>query len=224
MMRQWQTVSVMAASLAFAASALGDDDTARRVHGWGFGRIDSTSANCTLDPYVGRQASGRIWVPAAHGVHAHEIVIPTRYETVYEEVWIEPVYEWITREVWVPARRRHRHLDLNVGKFSLHLNLGKGRKRGRRGHYETVRERVLVHEGHYETVAREVLVRRERVEVVRAQVLIRNGSWNNVNRYVGTGRHDGHRFGQRIGQRDHHGGHAFKGKSRRGGLHRRSRR
>lgn len=208
MMRKWRTASVMAASLAFAGSALGDDETDRRGHGWGFDRVHSTSVSYTHDLYVGRQAPGRIWGAAAHGVR--EVVIPARYETIYEEVWVEPVYEWVTREVWVPARRRHRHLDLNVGKFSLHLNLGKGRHRGRRGYYETVRERVLVHEGYYETVAREVLVR--------------NDHRHTVNRYVGTVRHDGHRFGLRIGLKDHHGRHAFKGKSRRGGLHRRSRR
>ena len=208
MMRKWRTVSVMAASLALAGSAFGGDDSARRGHGRGFGRGHSTSASYTLDPYVGRQAPGRIWGAATHGVR--EVVIPARYETIYEKVWVEPVYEWVTREVWVPARRRHRHLDLNVGKFSLHLNLGKGRHRGRRGYYETVRERVLVHEGYYETVAREVLVR--------------NGHRHNVNRYVGPGRHDGYRFGPRIGSNDHRGKRAFKSKSRRGGLHRRSKR
>ncbi len=208
MLRKWKTASVMAASLAFAGSALGDHETDRRGPGRGFGRSDSTSANYTLDPYVGRQAPGRIWGAAAHGVR--EVVIPARYETIYEKVWVEPVYRWVTREVWVPARRRHRHLDLNVGKFSLHLNLGKGRKRGRRGHYETVRERVLVRAGYYETVARDVLVR--------------NGHRRNVNPYVGTGRHDGRRFGPRAGPKGRHGGHAFKGKNRRAGLHRSSRR
>ncbi len=207
-MSKWKTASVMAASLAFAGSALGDHKTDRRGHGRGFGRNDSTSVSYTLDPYAGREAPGRIWGAATHGVR--EVVIPARYETIYEEVWIEPVYEWITREVWVPARRRNRHVDLNIGKFSLHLNLGKGRHRGQRGYYETVRERVLVHEGYFETVARKVLVR--------------NGHRNNVNRYVGSGRHDAHRFGPRIGSKDHHGRHAFKGKSRRGGTHRRSRR
>ena len=166
MSRKWRTASVMAASLALAGSALGGDEINRRGHGRGFGSVHSPVVSYTLDPYVGREAPGRIWVPAAYDVREREIVIPARYETIYEKVWAEPVYEWVTREVWVPARRRHRHLDLNVGKFSLHLNLGKGRKRGRRGHYETVRERVLVHAGHYDTVAREVLVRRERVEVV----------------------------------------------------------
>ncbi len=210
MTRKWKTASVMAASLAFAGSALGDHEADRRGPSRGFGRNDSTSASYTLDPYAGRQAPGRIWVETAYDGREREIVIPARYETIYEKVWIEPVYEWVTREVWVPARRRHRHLDLNVGKFSLHLNLGKGRKRSRRGYYETVRERVLVHEGHYETVAREVRVQ--------------NGHWNNVRPYAGKGRHDGRRFGPRVGRNDHHGGHAFKGKSRRGGLHRRSRR
>ncbi len=218
-MRKWRTASVMAASLAFAGSAFGGDETDRRGHGQGFGRGHSTSASYTHDPYVGRQAPGRIWGAVTHG-----IVNSARYETIYEKVWVEPVYEWVAREVWVPARRRHRHLDLNVGKFSLHLNLGKGRKRSRRGYYETVRERVLVHEGHYETVAREVLVRRERVEVVREQILVRNGFWKNVNPYAGTGRHDSRRFGPRVGPKDHHGGHAFKGKSRRAGLHRSLRR
>ncbi len=208
MMRKWRTASVMAASLAFAGSALGDHETDRRRPGRGFGRNNSPSSSYTFDPYVGREAPGRIWVSATHGVR--EVVIPARYETIYEKVWVEPVYEWITREVWVPARRRHKHLDLNVGKFSLHLNLGKGRHRGRRGYYETVRERVLVRAGYYETVAREVLVR--------------DGHRHNVNRYAGTGRHDSRRFGPRVGPKDHHGGHAFKGKSRRGGLHRRSRR
>ncbi len=176
MTRKWKTAGVMAASLAFAGSAVGDDETARR-------------------------GPGRIW-----GAATHEIVIPARYETIYEKVWIEPVYEWVTHEVWVPARRRHRHLDLNVGKFSLHLDLGKGRNRGRRGYYETVRERVLVHEGYYETVAREVRVR--------------NGHRRNVHRYIGTGQHDGLRFAPKA----HHGRHTFKSKSRRGGLHRSSRR
>ncbi len=206
MTRKWKTASVMAASLAFAGSALGDHEPGRRGSGWGFGRNDSTSASYTLDPYAGRQAPGRIWVEAAYEVGAHEFVIPARYETIYEKVWIEPVYEWVTREVWVPARRRHRHLDLNVGKFSLHLKLGKGRKRSRRGYYETVRERVLVHEGHYETVAREVRVQ--------------NGRRHDVHRYTGTGRHDSLRFAPKA----HHGRHTFKSKSRRGGLHRSSRR
>ncbi len=201
MMRKWRTASVLAASLAFAGSALGDHETDRRGQGRGFGRVPSPTVSRTLDPYVGRAAPGRIW-----GAASHEIVIPARYETIYEKVWVEPVYEWITREVWVPARQRHRHLDLNVGKFSLHLNLDKGRTRGRRGYYETVRERVLVHEGYYETVARKVLVR--------------NGHRHHVNPYVGTGRHDGRRFGPKA----HHGGHAFKSKIRHGGLHRRSKR
>ncbi len=204
MSRKWKTASVMAASLAFAGSALGDHETDRRGPGRGFGRNDSPSTSYTLDPYVGREAPGRIWGTARHGVR--EVVIPARYETIYEKVWIEPVYEWITREVWVESRRRHRHLDLNVGKFSLHLNLGNGRHRGRRGYYETVRQRVLVHEGYYETVARKVLVR--------------NGHRHNVDRYVGTGRHDGRRFAPKA----RHGRHSFKSKSRRGGLHRSSRR
>ncbi len=201
MMRKWRTVSVMAASLAFVGSALAGDGTDRRSHSRGFGRTHSPAASYTHDPYAGRHAAGRIWGAATHG-----IVIPARYETIYEKVWIEPVYEWVTREVWVPARRRHRHLDLNVGKFSLHLNFGKGRKRSRRGYYETVQERVLVHEGYYETVAREVLVR--------------NGRRHNVHRYAGTGRHDSLRFAPKA----HHGRHTFKSKSRRGGLHRSSRR
>ena len=224
MSRKWRAASVMAASLALAGSALGDHETDRRRPGRGFGRNDSTSTSYTLDPYVGRQAPGRIWGTAAYEVREREIVIPARYETVYDKVWIKPVYQWVTREVWVPARRRHRHLDLNVGKFSLHLNLGKGRKRHRRGHYETVRERVLVHAGHYETVAREVLVERVRVEVVREQIRVRNGFWKNVHRHADTGRHDVHRFGPRVGLRDHHGGRAFKGKNRRTRLHRSSRR
>jgi len=198
----------MAASLALAGSAFGGDDTDRRGHGRGFGRNDSHSSSYTLDPYVGRQAPGRIWGAATHGVR--EIVIPARYETIYEKVWVEPVYQWVTREVWVPAPRRHRHLDLNVGKFSLHLDLGKGRHRGRRGYYETVRERVLVHAGYYETVAREVLVR--------------NGHRRNASPYVGRGRHDSRRFWLRGDPRDHHGGHAFKSKSRRARLNRSSRR
>ncbi len=205
MMRKWRTVSVVAASLAFVGSAFGGDGTDRRGHSRGVGRTHSPVASYTHGPYAGRHASGRIWGAATHG-----IVIPARYETIYEEVWIEPVYEWITREVWVPARRRHRDLNLNLGKFSLHLDLGKGRHRGRRGYYETVRERVLVHEGYYETVAREVLVR--------------NGHRHNVNRYVGTGHRDGRRFGARSGWKDHHGRHAFKSTNRRGRLNRSSRR
>ena len=201
MMRKWRTVSVMAASLTFVGSALAGDGTDRRSHSRGFGRTHSPAASYTHDPYAGRHAAGRIWGSATHG-----IVIPARYETIYEKVWIEPVYEWVTHEVWVPARRRHGHIDLNVGKFSLHLDLGKGRHRGRRGYYETVQERVLVHEGYYETVAREVLVR--------------NGRRHNVHRYAGTGRHDGLRFAPKA----HHGRHTFKSKSRRGGLHRSSRR
>ncbi len=208
MSRKWRTASVMAASLAFAGSALGDHETDRRGPGRGFGRNDSTSASYTLDPYVGREAPGRIWGAATHGVR--EVVIPARHETVYEKVWVEPVYEWVTREVWVPARRRNRHVDLNVGKFSLHLNLGKGRHRGRRGHYETVRERVLVHEGYYETVARKVHVR--------------NGQRRHASPYVGTGHRDGRRFGPRVGPKDHRNGHAFKGKNRRARSNRSSRR
>ena len=204
MMRKWRTVSVMAASLAFAGSAFGGDETDRRGPGRGFGRNNAPSSSYAFDPYVGREAPGRIWGAATHGVR--EIVIPARYETIYEKVWVEPVYQWVTREVWVPAPRRHRHLDLNVGKFSLHLDLGKGRHRGRRGYYETVRERVLVHEGYYETVAREVRVR--------------HGRRHNVNLYFGTGRHDGLRFAPKA----HHGRHTSKSKSRRGGLHRSSRR
>ncbi len=208
MSRKWRTASVMAASLAFAGSALGDDEIDRRGHGRGFGRNNAPSSSYTHDPYAGRQAPGRIWGAATHGVR--EVVIPARHETIYEKVWVEPVYEWVTREVWVPARRRHRHLDLNVGKFSLHLDLGNGRNRGRRGYYETVRERVLVRAGYYETVAREVHVR--------------NGHRRNVSPYVGTGHRDGRRFGPRIGPRGHHGERAFKGKNRRAGQHRSSRR
>ena len=208
MLRKLGTASVMAASLAFAGSALGDHETDRRRPGRGFGRNNAPSSSYTHDPYAGREAPGRIWGTATHGVR--EVVIPARHETVYEKVWVEPVYKWVTREVWVPSRRRGRHLDLNVGKFSVHLDLGKGRHRGRRGHYETVRERVLVRAGHYDTVAREVLVR--------------NGYRQNVNSYVGTGHRDGRRFGPRIGPRGHHGERAFKGKNRRAGQRRSSRR
>ncbi len=208
MSRKWRTASVMAASLAFAGSALGNDEIDRRGHGRGFGRNNAPSSSYTHDPYAGREAPGRIWGTATHGVR--EVVIPARHETVYEKVWVEPVYEWVTREVWVPARRRHRDLNLNLGKFSLHVNLGKGRNRGRRGHYETVRERVLVRAGHYDTVAREVHVR--------------NGHRRNVSPYVDTGHRDGRRFGPRIGPRGQHGERAFKGKNRRGRQHRSSRR
>jgi hypothetical protein len=185
----------MAASLAFAGSALGDHEDDRRGPGRGFGRVDPPVASCDLDPYVGRSAPGRIGGPAYGG---RDIVIPSRYETIYEEVWVEPVYQWVTRKVWVPKRRRHRHLDLDVGKFSLHLDLGKGRRRHhRRGHYETVRERVLVRAGYFETVAREVLV-----EPGRARGF-RSGFRHNDDAYRGGGRH---------------GGRAFKGKSRRARL------
>ncbi len=208
MSRKWRTVSVMAASLALVGSALGDDETDRRGPGRGFGRNNTPSSSYTFDPYVGREAPGRIWGAATHGVR--EVVIPARHETVYEKVWVEPVYQWVTREVWVPARRGHRHVDLNVGKFSLHLNLGKGRKRGRRGHYETVRERVLVRAGYYETVARKVLVR--------------NGQRRHASPYAGTGHRDSRRFGTRGGWKDRHGGHAFKSKNRHARSNRSSRR
>ncbi len=82
MSRKWRTASVMAASLAFAGSALGDHESDRRGPGRGFGRVDPPVASCNLDPYAGREAPGRIWGAATHGVR--EVVIPARHEIIYE--------------------------------------------------------------------------------------------------------------------------------------------
>ena len=178
-------VCVAAASLGLTASALGE----HRSDGGRFG--PALSGSQEYGTFGDRRPGSPrgVWGPANYEIRERKVIVPAQYETVDEKVWVEPVYELVTREVWVPAPRRHRHLDLNVGKFSLRFDLpGRGRKHGRRqqrdGYYETVRERVLVHEGHFETIAREVLVRGERVEIVREQIQV-----------SGVYRADSHRHG-----------------------------
>ncbi len=197
------SLACVAASLAFAGSALANDRADQRRNGPdrpGQRYYDRDDDRRFEAPRRGQR-------PHAHEIRAREVVIPARYETVREKVWVEPVYEWVTREVWVPARRSRRHIDLKIGKFSLHLGGRRGHGRGR-GHYEPVRERVLVREGYYETITRSVLVRQERIEIVQQAVSIGRGYSNGVDGYAAGPLHrpSGHgAIGRRgIGRRAKH--------------------
>lgn len=139
------SILCLAATLALAGSAMAGD----RSGGRAAGRFGTRQEAYTRPHHARVDHHGRVW--------AQE-----RYETVYEKVWVEPVYDWVTREVWVPDRRRDR-IGLNLGKFSLNFDLGGHHGRNNYGHYETIREQVLVRDGHYETITRQVLVRPERV-------------------------------------------------------------
>lgn len=176
----------LAASLAFAGSALANDRADQRRNGSG----RATARDYGRNGDRRYQAPGREWGSHGHEIIEREVVIPAQYETIRERVWIEPVYEWVTREVWVPKRRGRRHLNLRIGNFSLSLGGSRhhGHHRGR-GFYETIREQVLVHEGHYETITRSVLVRPERIEIVQKTVSVGRGYWNGLGGYAGTTSH-----------------------------------
>ncbi len=180
------SLACVAASLAFAGSALAEHGDDQRRNGPG--RPGQRDYNRGSDRRY--QAPRREWGSHDHEIIQREVVIPAQYETIREEVWIEPVYEWVTREVWVPTRRGRRHLDLRIGNFTLSLGGSRhhGHNRGR-GRYETVRERVLVHEGHYETITRSVLIRPERIEIVHDTVSVGRGYGNGLGGYAGTTSH-----------------------------------
>ena len=175
------SLACVMASLALAGSAFGDHSADQRRDG------PSRSSQHVYNRAGDRRykAPRREWKPHAHEIREREIVIPAQYKTIREEVWVEPVYEWVTREVWVPARRGRRHIGLRIGKFSLSLRGGHRHGRGR-GHYQTVREWVLVHEGHYETITRSVLIRPERIEIVQEAVSVGRGYGQGIGAYTAT--------------------------------------
>lgn len=152
------SILCVAATLALAGSAMAGD----RSGGRAAGRFGTGQQAYPQSHHERVDHHGRVWVPEQYENREHRVVIHAEYETVYEKVWVEPVYDWVTREVWVPDRRRDR-IGLNLGKFSLNFDLGGHHGRNNYGHYETIREQVLVRDGHYETITRQVLVRPERV-------------------------------------------------------------
>lgn len=178
------SLACMAASLAFAGSALAEHGEDQRRNGPS--RPSQPVYNRGGDRRY--QAPGREWGSHAHQIRERQVVIPAQYETIREKVWVEPVYQWVTREVWVPARRSRRHIGLRIGKFTLSLGGGHGHGRGR-GRYEAVRERVLVHEGHYETITRSVLIRPQRIEIVQETVSQGRGYRNGVGGYAAATSH-----------------------------------
>lgn len=173
------SLACVAVSLAFAGSAFGDRSADQRRNG------PSRSGQHVYNRGGDRrhQAPRRGWGSQAHEVRERQTVFPAQYETIREKVWVQPVYEWVTRKVWVPAPRGRRQIGLRIGKFSLNLGGSRGHGRGP-GHYETVRDRVLVREGYYETVNRSVLVRPERIEVVHQKVRAGRGYRNRVGAYA----------------------------------------
>lgn len=179
------SILCVAANLALAGSALADHRSGGRAAGPFGTRLEAylQSHHEHVDHH------GRVWAPERYETREHRVVIPAAYETVYEKVWVEPVYEWVTREVWVPARRRD-HIGLNLGKFSLHLDLGGHHGRHDRGHYKTIREWMLVWDGYYETITRQILVRPERVRIVPQRILVHEGHWKDVGGFAAAPPYD----------------------------------
>lgn len=179
------SILCVAATLAFAGSALAGDRSGGRAAGR-FGTRQEANPRSHHDRV---DHHGRVWAPEQYETRRRRVVIPAAYETVYEKVWVEPVYEWITREVWVPDRRRDR-IGLNLGKFSLNFDLGGHHGRNNHGHYETIREQVLVRDGYYETITRQVLVRPQRVQIVPQRRRVHEGHWKDTGGFAAAPLHD----------------------------------